>query len=359
MSENHNIFNGLTVVELASVLAGPLVGSFFSELGAMVIKIESLSKGGDVTRSWIHPLENTNRSGPSDYYTAANAKKIIVSLDLDTTEGQDELRKYVSTSDIVISNFLPKVAQKLSCTFDHIKTMNESIIMVQLSSYGRYDNRPGFDLLMQAACGYIGMSGSHEAKAKMPTAMIDILAAHQMKEAVLIALYKKATGYKGGQEIYVSLFNAGLTGLINQASSYLNSGIIAQPMGTLHPTIAPYGDIFYSEDGVAFMLAVGTDLQFERLGKTLIINDKEMVYFCTNLVRVRERDRLVQMLKSKFEYLSWLSISQILTKESIPFSHIAMIDETCDSPQSQSMIRMNEEGYRRISDIAFEIINHE
>ncbi|HMP29926.1 MAG TPA: CoA transferase, partial [Saprospiraceae bacterium] len=214
-------FKNLKVLELASVLAGPLVGSFFSELGANVTKIENKRTHGEMTRKWRH-AEEKYLNDESDYYTAANFNKNVLYLDLGDAKDYHLMTSLVKENHVVIANFLPSIAQKLECTFHDLVKYNSHLIYVNLVAYSETDDRPGFDLLMQAECGYISMTGQRDALAKMPTAMIDILAAHQMKEAILVALYQQAKGMLSSCELSVSLHHSGLTGLINQGSSYLN-----------------------------------------------------------------------------------------------------------------------------------------
>ena len=354
MSEKYLPFKGLKVLELASVLAGPLAGSFFAELGAEVTKVENKKTGGEMTRGWRHPSESGNKE-TSDYYAAANASKEVIYLDLGEETDYKALTGYVSHSQIVISNFLPRVAEKLKCTFKDLLRYNNRLIMVNLVAYDSEDDRPGFDLLMQAECGYLAMTGTKDHLAKMPVAMIDVIASHQMKEAVLIGLYEQALGRITSAEYHVSLYQSGLTGLINQGSSYINSKILPQPIGTLHPTIAPYGDVFQSADGIDFTLAVGTDRQFEKLCAVIHLPMPEV--FRMNANRVANRKDLFDFLNKAFlnTFYEQLDIAFILA--GIPFSKINSVKETFENLLAQEMIIEVSDGKQRISDIAFKEIN--
>jgi crotonobetainyl-CoA:carnitine CoA-transferase CaiB-like acyl-CoA transferase len=345
-------FQGIKVVELASILAGPLVGSFFAELGANVIKIENKRSNGEPTRGWLH--QNESLSVESDYFTAANFDKEILLLDFTDEAEYNKLLKIIEDADIVIANFLPSISKKLKCTFADFNKLNDRLIYVNLVAYDENDDRPGFDLLMQAECGYLSMTGSANEIAKMPTAMIDILAAHQMKEAILIALYQQAKGEINSCELSVSLFKSGLTGLINQGSSYINSGIVAQRLGTLHPSIAPYGDIFYSIERTPFVLAVGTDHQFEKLNNAFNLGLLEE--FSKNKDRVIQRTTLTSLINQCFGTLQMDKISSILNTIGVPYSPIKTIKEALDTECSKSMIVTKKNGKKRISDIAFKSV---
>lgn len=353
--ETSNIFEGLKVLELSSVLAGPLVGSFFSELGASVIKIENKKNGGDVTRSWLHPSEAKDKE-VSDYYLSANQNKDIQFLDLTNLEDHNHLIELVRWCDIVISNYPYETGLKLHTLYNDFKVFNEGLIFANLVAYNRHDPRTGFDALMQAECGYISMCGEDGHPSKMPTAMIDILAAHHMKEAIMIALLQKALGKIRTCEIEVSLFDAALTGLINQGSSYLNSNILPTYLGTKHPTIAPYGDIFYSSDMVGFILAVGSDEQFKKLGFTLKLNSELMIIFDKNISRLERRNDLHNELQNKFNLISFEQTQTLLTNNKIPFGKINNLSSLFDLPQAFEMVKKTSGNGKFVSNIAFKMI---
>jgi crotonobetainyl-CoA:carnitine CoA-transferase CaiB-like acyl-CoA transferase len=207
---------------------------------------------------------------------------------------------------------------------------------------------------MQAECGYLSMTGSENNIAKMPTAMIDILAAHQMKEAILIALYQQLKGEIEGQEISVSLYKSGLTGLINQGSSYLNSGILPMPLGTLHPSIAPYGDVFYDKNSIRFVLAVGSDKQFENMCNILNVDLGDQ--FIENYQRIKNREELYSILQAIFNEKSYEEIFFKLQVAGIPISKINNVGEALESKEAQFMIKETRNGKKRVSDIAFELL---
>jgi crotonobetainyl-CoA:carnitine CoA-transferase CaiB-like acyl-CoA transferase len=350
MNHSYTPFKGLKVLELASVLAGPLAGSFFSELGAEVIKIENKLTGGEVTRGWRHPDEKGN-SVASDYYAAANADKKVVLLDLNDTEDYNILVKYTGEVQIVISNYLPGVAEKLKCTYKDLLHYNNRLIFVNLIAYEADDSRPGFDLLMQAETGFIAMTGTETSLAKIPVAMIDVIASHQIKEAVLIGLYEQALGRIQSAEYQVSLYKSGLTGLINQGSSFINSGILPESLGTLHPTIAPYGDLFQSSDKVLFTLAVGTDRQFEKLSMAVGLPLKDE--YRVNKDRVVNRLYVISDLQTMFSQLSINEIAALSEENGIPYCRINTVKDTFENPLAKDMIIELKYGKKRISDIAF------
>jgi crotonobetainyl-CoA:carnitine CoA-transferase CaiB-like acyl-CoA transferase len=353
--ETSNIFDSLKILELSSVLAGPLVGSFFSELGATVIKVENKKSGGDVTRSWRHPSEDEGKK-VTDYYLSANQNKDILFLDLTIAEEYDQLCELVRWCDVVICNFPYNTGLKLRTLYNDIKIYNAELIFANLVAYNRKDLRTGFDVLMQAECGYISMCGEEEHPAKMPSPMIDILAAHHMKEAILIALLQKALGKTKTCEIEVSLFDAGLTGLANQGSSFLNSDILPSYLGTTHPTIAPYGDIFYSSDKIGFILAVGSDEQFKKLGFTINLSSDFMRKFESNISRVDGRNILHNELQNLFNLLSFKQTQTLLVGNKIPFGKINDLSALFELPQARQMVKKTSDNGKFVSNLAFKII---
>jgi crotonobetainyl-CoA:carnitine CoA-transferase CaiB-like acyl-CoA transferase len=350
-------FSNLKVLELSSVLAGPLAGSFFSELGAKVTKVENKISGGDITRQWLLPEEDPRKKAGA-YYYAANYNKDVVFLDFNQKEDMDILTSFVQSHDVIITNFQKKVAQKYKLEPHTLYEDYPEKIIVQLNAYDYEDPRPGFDLIMQAETGFISMNGTESGElCKMPVAMIDIMASHQIKEAVLIALLQRQMSGKGSL-IHVSLYQSGVASLANQASNYLTAGKIAKPMGTLHPNIAPYGDLFFSSDGHTFFLGVGSDVQFQKLRKTLNFSEKDYVIFANNSNRLQNRTELQILLQSVFTRKTMMELELCFLSSGIPFAGIKNIKEVFENALSKKMIKdqtENGEVFYSVSNIAFTI----
>ncbi len=355
----NQICKGLKVLDLSSILAGPLCASFFAELGAEVVKIENKQTNGDATRQWKLPKEEKDKPF-SAYYHSANFDKKIMLLDLTATTDRAEVEKILSQSDIVISNFQKKTAQKLGFHPDEILKKYPGIIFAQLSAYTWDDPRPGYDLVMQGETGWISMNGTDSDHiSKIPVAIVDIFAAHQMKEAILLSLWQKATT-SIGSIIHVSLYKSAVSGLANQASNYINAGHIPQPIGTLHPNIAPYGDLFTSMDGIRFLLAVGSDDQFKKLWFTLNMDQSTYPNFEKNSDRVKFRSALQNLLQQSFMKLKLAEIETMISDINVPFCRILSINEVFDHPLAKEMILPNdaiESSKYYLSNVAFEIFD--
>jgi len=344
-------FKDLKVVELAGVLAGPAAGMFFAELGARVIKVENKRTGGDVTRGWR--VKGEDPSGPSAYYASVNYGKEVFLADFTEESDLRRLKKELSDTDILISNYLPRVAKKFGLDYESLKSEHPKLIYLDLHGY-ESPGRPAYDVVLQAETGWISMTGSDEKQpAKLPVALIDILAGHQLKEAALLAIiHRLQTG--AGSYTFCSLESSSLSALANQASNYLMAGKVAKPMGTAHPNIAPYGDWFETKDQVRLVLAVGSDAHFKKLSEILGIGEHPR--FSSNSARVNNREELNRELAPAIASLTFSELADKLKNAGIPFGEIKPLDRVLESDAAKKMILWEDmEGKRtlRLSGIAF------
>jgi crotonobetainyl-CoA:carnitine CoA-transferase CaiB-like acyl-CoA transferase len=233
-----DFFKGLKVVELAGVLAGPAVGMFFAELGAEVIKIENPESGGDMTRHWKLPTEKKSRR-TSAYFSAVNYRKTYLFLSFKRKEDRKKIIDLVKEADIVLTNFKAGSAAKYGLDYPSLKKVNAQLIYGEISGFISNPDKVAFDLVLQAETGFMYMNGTpNSGPVKMPVALIDILAAHQLKEGILLALLKRNNTGKGSK-ISVSLEKSALSSLANQASNFLMEAHIPQPMEVYTPTLPP------------------------------------------------------------------------------------------------------------------------
>jgi len=351
-------FKNLKIIELSSVLAGPLCGSFFTELGAQVIKVENATTNGDVTRTWKVTREDS--SAPlSSYYAAANYGKTVWMLDLNNEEDYQKLQKAIATADIVISNYKPATANKYQLTYQHIKQNKPNIIFAQLFGFSENDSRGAYDAVLQAEAGFMFMNGTTQTlPIKIPFAIVDVLSNHQMREAILIALLQKAETGEGAH-IKISMLKAAVSALINQASNYLMNGNVPQKIGSAHPSIAPYGDTFSTKDDQHIVLAVGTDKQFASLCNLLHIPQiTKDVQFNTNPNRVLNRTELNQLLHQQIITKNADELMEHLIENQVPAGLIKNMQQVFEHPVAQSMIKesmIENLPTKRVSTIAFEI----
>lgn len=335
-------FEGLKVVELAAVLAGPAVGSFFAELGAEVLKIENKTTGGDVTRSWR--LVNESKENPvSAYYSAVNYGKQVLLLDLKNSEDKQLVLDEIKSADLLITNFKKGDDVKFGFDYELIKSINPELIYASINGYGEESKKVAFDVVLQAETGLMSMNGNREEEpTKMPVAFIDLFAAHQLKEGVLVALLNRYKTGKGSH-VSVSLYDAAIASLANQATNYLMNNHIPKPIGSLHPNIAPYGEIVNSVDGVNMVLAIGSQAQFLGLLKVLGLESlMEDARFLTNANRVKYRTELHELLKAEVIKKKGIELYDELISKKVPVGIIKNLEQVFEAPEAKDLL-LNQE----------------
>lgn len=355
---DNRLLRDLKVLELAGVLAGPAVGMFFAELGARVIKVENARMGGDLTRKWKLPVEDPEAPA-SAYYHSVNWNKEILQLDLSRPDELQQVFDLLSDTDVVITNFRSDAAQRLGLDSGSLKTRFPGLIIAEVRGYADSD-RVAYDAVLQAESGFMAMNGEPDGSPlKMPVALIDLLAAHQLKEAVLLALLHRTRTGKGSV-VSASLYESAVASLANQASAWLNCAYESGRMGSLHPSIAPYGEVFTCQDNRQLLLAIGTDEQFRRMVTAMNQPDfADDPRFATNPERVRHRVELAELLTPLFRGRDmdyWLSL---FNADKIPVGPIRTLREVFDTASARSMVITQQEpdgsqSYR-VSTVAFRI----
>lgn len=327
----------LKVVELASVLAGPAVGQFFAELGASVIKIENKTTGGDVTRRWKAPSEAPEASA-SAYYYSVNWGKETQFLDLNAPADRQQVLDWIAEADVVVSNYREASAQRLGMDYATLAALNPRLIYAEITGYGSDDPRPAFDVVLQAETGFLHMTGLPDGPpVKMPVALIDLLAAHQLKEGVLMALWQREKTGLGGY-VRVSLYDAAVASLANQATNWLIAGHSPGRMGTQHPNIAPYGDLFTTRDGGQLVLAIGAEAQFAALCEVLGLDLHRQEAFASNSSRVRHRDALTAALAPAIARRDRRELLQELAARQAPAGAVLALPEVFENPAAKRLL---------------------
>ena len=328
----------LKIVELASVLAGPAVGMFFAELGAEVIKIENKTTGGDVTRSWKLPSENPADEG-SAYFYSVNYHKQHLFLDLQSSEDRAKVHEILRGADVVISNFKKSSAVKMGMDYETVKKLNPTIIYGQIYGLDEEDETPAFDVVLQAETGFMQMNGQADSPpTKMPVALIDILAAHQLKQGIMAALYRRLKTGQGAR-VEISLYDAAVAALANQASTHLMTGAVPQRIGSLHPNIAPYGETLRDKNGQLYVLAVGADAQFSQLCQLLNLPQLPLLpEFADNPARVKNRISLLNLLQTAFEQVDAPDFYTRCHKAQVPIGKVRDLGEVFAQPAAQDLV---------------------
>ena len=355
-----DIFKDIKVIELAGVLAGPSVGHFFAELGAKVLKVENPKTNGDVTRSWKLKTEDPKEK-TSAYFWSVNAGKEFVSLDITIPSQLQVLYEHVKTADIIITNFKAGDDEKLQVDYTRLSKLNPKLIYASINGFGHNSPRSAYDLILQAESGFMSMNGEVNSQPlKMPVALIDLLAGHQLKEAILIALLKRYQTNQGSH-ISVSLFDSAVASLANQATNWLIANHLPKPLGSIHPNIAPYGELFETKDKHLVTFAIGSNKQFRHLCELIqyasLANDPN---YASNHLRVSNRNQLYTLLYNYIKHYNFKDLFQLCLEKEIPIGKIRNLKEVFELPEAQEMIRKfqyNKKELASVSGIAFKFLS--
>ena len=321
MTDGPGPLAGLVVCDLSTVLAGPYCAMLLADLGAEVIKVEP--PDGDPTRRYgppyagapapdvaydhADPRSDPTYSGESAYYLSINRNKRDIGLDLRSEAGRGVLRRMLERSDVLIENMRVGSFERLGFDDAELERLNPRLVRLSITGYGASgpdSERPGFDFIIQAVSGLMSVTGSPDEAGGEPTkvgvAIADLTTGMLGAVSVLAALRARDLGPDGptrgrGQRIDLSLLDATLAWLINQAANHLIGGAVPGRMGNRHPNITPY-ETFRTSDG-EIAVAVGSERQWSRfceaLGLSTLVADER---FATNRERVRNRDELRALL---------------------------------------------------------------
>ncbi|MFK7757467.1 MAG: CaiB/BaiF CoA transferase family protein [Flavobacteriales bacterium] len=351
-----NLFEGYTVIELSSVLAGPYAGMMFSELGAKVIKVENQTTGGDVTRGWKSKGESAKTS-ISSYYASVNYRKEVLMLDFTKMNDINKVYELLKTADVVITNFKFGDDFRFALDYGRVKTVNPKIIYAKLLGFNSEPTKVAYDVVVQAECGYMYMNGSPEGPpTKIPVALMDVLAGHQLRSGILAALLRRTKTGKGAL-VEVSLESSAIASLVNQGTNYLMNGNLPERLGSRHPNIALYGEIVTSSDQKELVLALGSQKHFEKLCRLLQLEELIQKYD-SNLVRLEHLDALSELIRSKFKTGSLVHWREQLNVHDIPFGEIKNMEDVSRGSTGTEMIKKeNREGETtlRFSTIGFSV----
>ena len=350
------MFKKLKIIELASVFAGPSTAMFFAELGAKVIKVENKITNGDVTRSW--KLKSEKNNSISAYFSSVNWGKEHVFLNFNDPTDKKVLTTLIKEANIIITNFKKGDAKKFKLTFKECKNINNNIIYANLGGFKSNVSRVAYDVVIQAETGYMSMNGQATSPpTKMPLAMMDILAAHQLKEGILVALLKQQEN-PNAYCVKTTLEETAIASLANQASNYLMMNHIPNRIGSLHPNIAPYGEIIQTKDHKNIVLAIGSDKQFYLFTTLLNIDPQFLMNYKTNRLRVENRVELIQLLQNKTHQILSKYLLDQCHELKIPVGEIKNLKDVFKSKTANNMIleeKLGNELTKRVSSIAFKI----
>jgi crotonobetainyl-CoA:carnitine CoA-transferase CaiB-like acyl-CoA transferase len=324
--------NGIRVLDLSRVLAGPYCTMVLGDLGADVIKVES--PDGDETRGWGPPF----MEGESAYYLCVNRNKRGMVVDFKTDKGRAIIHSLIKQSDVLVENFRPGTLARFFLDFDSVSTLNPNLIYCSITGFGQTGplrDKPGYDFMIQAIGGLMRITGEPDGEPmKVGVAVADLFAGQNAVIAILAALQAR-TQIGKGQHLDISLFDSQLGMLANVASNYLISGDLPKRYGNAHANIVPYQS-FQASDAW-FVIAVGNDKQFTRLCE--VIGEWELVgdvRFSLNSERVKNRGELIAILKPIFQTKTSSEWMSMLEAAGIPCGPINALDKVFTMPQVEA-----------------------
>jgi formyl-CoA transferase len=333
--------DGIKVLDLSRVLAGPWCTQILADLGADVVKIERPGVGDD-TRTWGPPFLKDAQGRDTDqatYFTSCNRNKRSVTIDMATAEGQALLKKMAAQADIVVENFKTGGLRQYGLDYESLRAINPRLVYCSVTGFGHdgpHASRAGYDLMIQATSGMMSITGRPDEEPgggplRVGVALTDLFTGVYAATAILAAIeVRHRTGE--GQHIDMALLDVGMAILANQASAFLNTGVAPQRQGNSHPSLAPYQD-FHTKDG-AMLLAIGNNGQFARFceaaGQPEWASDPR---FATNTLRVRHREVLIPMMETVTRTRTTAEWIALLEDKAVPCGPINNIAQAFEDEQ--------------------------
>jgi len=332
---------GLRVLDLSRILAGPTATQLLADLGADVIKVERPGSGDD-TRSWGPPFVPSADGSDSDlsaYFLSANRNKRSIAVDLATDDGVALVKRLAAISDVVVENYKPGDLARRGLGYDDIRKIKPDIVWCAISGFGQtgpYADRTGYDFLIQAMGGIMSITGDSDANGGRPVkvglGIADVMCGMYATVGMLAALrHRDRTGE--GQYIDLALYDAQVAWLINAATNHLVSGKVPGRIGNRHPNIAPY-QTFKTADG-DIAIAVGNDQQFARfcqaIGIPELIDDGRFARNRDRVINIDELDELVTTALRVDTAENW---ERHLIAAEIPAGRVATVDQVVSNPHT-------------------------
>jgi len=337
--------DGVRVVDLSRILAGPLCTQMLADHGADVIKIEP--PAGDDTRRLGPPFDE---HGDAAYFSALNRGKRSVCLDLSQPSEQAVLRNLLKDADVLVENFLPGTMKRWGLEYEStLAPAFPRLIYCTISGFGAdgpLGGLPGYDAVLQAMCGLMSVNGSPESgPTRIGVPIVDHLAGYNALSGILLALLARHTSGKG-QRVEATLYDSALSLLVPHAANWMCSGNEPALLGNAHPNIAPY-DSFKSADGDLF-LGVLNDLQFRRLceqtKRAELLADER---FRTNALRVRNVAALRAEIEKTLSHEEVTTLCDRLMRNGVPAGRVNTVSGAfADSHTSHRSMLVECDGYR-------------
>lgn len=307
--------NGIRVLDLSRVLAGPLCSMMLGDLGADVIKVERTGIGDD-TRGWGPPF---HENGQSAYFLSVNRNKLSLGADFQNPEDLAFLTKLAGSADVIIENFLPGTLTRYGLDRDTLLAANPKLIWCTISGFGPDSTRPGYDFVVQAEGGWMAITGPRDGEPhKIGVALVDVTTGKDAAIAILAALVGRHQSPSiGSRALHVSLQHSAAATLVNIAQNSLVTGQPARRWGNAHPNLVPY-QLFEAADG-PLVIAVGSDGQWRSTVSVLKLDalaaDRELD---TNAGRLAKRELVVNEIAKALRNRKRLEVIEELDGAGVP-----------------------------------------
>ena len=340
--------DGLRVLDLSRVLAGPWATQIFADMGAEVLKVERPGEGDD-TRSWGPPWlkdRDGNDTTDSAYYLCANRGKKSITLDITTPEGQHRVRELAMESDVLVENYKVGGLAKYGLDYASLSALNPRLVYCSITGFGQtgpYAQRAGYDFLIQGMGGLMSLTGTKDSEPlKVGVALADIMTGLYATIGVQAALLERERSGLG-QHVDLALLDVQVATLANQAMNYLVGGKVPGRSGNAHPNIVPY-QAFAAADG-HLILAIGNDGQFRRFCETAGVPDMGTdPRYATNAARLANREELCARIAALMAARSMDDWISALEKAGVPCGPINTLDRVFRDPhvQARAMVQQVE-----------------
>ena len=324
---------GVRVLDLSRVFAGPMCGMVLADFGAEVIKVEHPGRGDD-TRDWGMRIGQTETT----YFNSMNRNKRSITVDLQTPEGVKLIHDLLPQCDVVIQNFKTGGAEKLGLGYAQLKALKPDLIYCSVAGYdssGPEAKRPGYDLVIQGEAGLMALNGeASQPPLKFGVAVVDLMTGMYAAQAVLAALFRRERTGKG-RHIEMALYDCGLMVTGYYGLDALRLGHDPERYGNAHPSIVPYG-MYDAADG-PLIIAVGNNAQFDKFCRQVIERPDivEDPRFSTNVNRAKNRLELSPMLKALIASFPRELLLERLTAAGIPCGRVAGLHEALTSERTR------------------------
>jgi crotonobetainyl-CoA:carnitine CoA-transferase CaiB-like acyl-CoA transferase len=329
------MLDGMRILDLTRVLAGPVCTMMLGDLGADVIKIERPG-GGDETRGWGPPFDDR---GESAYFLSVNRNKLSVAADFDVPRDRELIERLAVGADVVVDNYRPGTLERRSIGYSHLRAKNPALVWCTITGFGRDSDRPGYDYVIQAERGWMAITGeTNGAPMKTGVALADVIAGKDATIAILGALVARAaTGT--GRHLSISLSRSAAAALINVAQNALVTGRDASRWGNAHPNLVPY-QLFDAADR-AIVIAVGSDTQWTACVRALELDQLATdAALSTNAGRLAQRERVVNAIAARVRERPAAEWTRRLDAAGVPTGLVKSVLETLREEPASALTGM-------------------